>query len=368
MQTLCLALVLIVIVPAKQACAWQQLAALSNSSTTYVQSESSQSIEDLIRQLDSREFSQREKATKSIVKFGEKALPALTRHYFKASPETIYRIRKALEGIASTGDESLFLRSTAILLTLYANGNDEIFQQIEEIKVKWQTQRTDQAIRSLRESGAEITQQQGYARQAQAIRFEFVNGVTVQNSSSPEVATSSIKFVKRTPQQQRKMVKAILANNAESNRDFIFDLMPEDVQQNEGLEVNVMSRTLPLIAGTTIKLPEDWAAKNADPKKLGEFRQIGGRLFINVSKMNLSKAHWKAIVENENVAALTLNLEAADSTLPKTLPKLVQTLTIQGAELDNDFIEALEGCSRLQQLFLQELHVDLATGVADRRH
>jgi len=297
--------------------------------------------------LDSPNFSQREIATANIIGEGASVLPVLTARFFQSSPETNYRIRKALEGIAASGDEETFLKSTAILLTLYSNGNDQIFQQIEELKVKWRAKRTGIAIAALKRSGAEVAQQKGYDN-----RFARQAIIARPKAPSQGGGRSEVKTEVRSVEQQKKMVETILNGDANSNRDFIFDSFPEKARVNQTLAVGVLNQNLPHLAGTTIKFPANWAAENSDADVLRELREIDDRLFVEFSGTDLTKPQWASLAAADNVVSLKLAAKQSTDVLPPTLPPSLQAMTLVGFDLEADFADVLGSCSQLSQLQL----------------
>ena len=332
--------------------AFQRLAALPNS-RLLIQEDNAASGLSPLELLDSPNFTQRQSATQRIIDEGESVLPILSDRFFESSPETNYRIRKALEGIAAGGDEETFLKSTAILLTLYSNGNDQIFQQIEDIKIYWQAQQTEMAIAALKNTGATVVQQKGYSPQ--------MNGRAVMIRSpgaSQAIASQEIKLVKRTVAQQKKMVKSILRSDAESNRDLIFGMMPEKTRINQALAIGITSQNLPHLAGTIIKFPRNWGASTHDDDAFNELSRIDDRLFVEFADVSLSKTQWESLASNDNVATLSLTAGEKTDDLPSILPASLQSLTLVGFKLDFDFADSLELCPGLQQLQLNNCEFD----------
>ncbi len=328
--------------------AWQRLAATSKpvlNLSPRINEGAPASVVELIDRLDSPAFARRQSATVSIIDYGATALPDLCQRFFESSPETNYRIRKALEGIAAAGDEGTFLKSSAILLTLYSNGNDHIYEQIEELKVQWQAQRTEFAIAALKRTGAEVVQQKGYdARLGQ-------RGVTVRTLGGVPVSRSEkVKFVKRTVSEQKMMVDRILRSDFDTNRDFIFELMPSQALSRPSLAPNGSNLNLPLLAGTRIKFPAGWAEKNTDTRALKELRHIDDRLFVECSNTNFSKAQWQLLVAADNIVALDLAAKEQSAQVPLTFPASLQALTLTGFEIVDLFAQAVQNNTQLQQV------------------
>ena len=102
--------------------AWGQRTTADNSPAEVngaVGSRETVSDQQLFQDLQSDKFQVRENATDELAKRGAVVLPEIAKRYFTAPPETVYRIRKVLEGVSSSGDEQTFLRATSLLLTLY---------------------------------------------------------------------------------------------------------------------------------------------------------------------------------------------------------------------------------------------------------
>ena len=336
--------------------AWQRLAAISNpvlNRSPLANQVAATPIVELIDRLDSPAFSQRQSATESIIEIGDRALPDLGQRFFESSPETNYRIRKALEGIAASGNEETFLKSSAILLTLYANGNDQIFEQIEQLRVKWQIQRTELAIERLKRTGAEVTQQNGYDIGV-AQRGIAVTKLTAPRVFNPEKA----KFVKRTVSEQKRMVDKILTNDVDFNRDFIFALLPSQARSTTTLPPNEVNLSLPLLAGTRIRFPEDWAKKNTEASPLEELQHINDRLFVEVSNSNFSDPQWQRLVASDNIMVLDLAAEDKTTPGPATLPASVQALTLRGFRIRDEFVQTIRDTAQLRQFQFTDCSFD----------
>lgn len=352
---------LILICHAAPSLGWQRLAAIVPS-TSVVALASDQhptgetgdlsmppSIDTLINQLNSRDFAIRESATEDIIDQGDAALPLLAERFFDRSPETNYRIRKALEGIASAGDEETFLRAAAILMTLYANGNDKIFQQIAELKTKWQTIRTQNVIQALRRTGAEVTQKNGYANFRGEARQVIIRAPQTNEDREPLKQIT----IKRTAQQQRQRIKAILNESTAGNREFVFNAIPEQPPANLRIALGLTNLDSVHLAGTTIKFPSHWADENNDDELLADLNHIDDRLIVDVENASFSASQWDAFSNAENIAALNLTFDDTAAPLPDRLPRSLQTLTLQGLELNGGLVDALQGCPKLQQLILK---------------
>lgn len=328
--------------------AWQKLAAISNPLPSFLPTSkeaAAKTILELIDLLDCPAFARRQSATDALIEYGGEALPDLSRRFFEGSPETNYRIRKALEGIAAAGDERTFLKSSAILLTLYSNGNDHIFKQIEELKEKWQAQRTESAIEALKRTGAEVSQQNGYnARFARrTVTVRALGGVNAADAEK-------VKFVKRTISQQKEMVDKILASDVDANRDFIFELMPNRAPAASTPNASGLNLNVPLLAGTQIKFPADWAEKNTDASALKELLFIKGRLFVELADSNLSDAQWKQLTAADNISSLNLATKEENAQVPSTLPGSIESLGLTGFEIGADFAPSLRRSPQLQQI------------------
>ena len=114
------------------------------------------SVAELLQQLDSQKFAQRESATEQLIERGEAAIRPAAIHFFEGLPEPNWRIKRVLETISTTGDEAVFLKTAVILRLLYANQNPDIEQQISQLQMEWRLSRRNKAIGDLTRSGLEI--------------------------------------------------------------------------------------------------------------------------------------------------------------------------------------------------------------------
>ncbi len=334
--------------PPSDAWAWQPLAEVHDSASNLKNSTGSE-LEPVLL-LDSPQFSQRQLATAEIIRRGAASIPVLVKRYFEGSPETAYRIRKALEGIAAEGEEETFLKSAAILLTLYSNGNDQIAQQIQSLQIRWRKNRTEMAIAALKRSGAEVVRQIGYDA-----RFGGQEIVLKSHLLGP-VANDTFTIEKRTVAQQQRAVDAILAGDADHNRAIILNVMPEQARLSGAALVG--NQSVPHLAGTTIKFPPNWPANNADIDLLNELQKIDDRLFVEITGGKFTKIQWQALAAANNVASLLVTAVDADSALPTEIPGTIQMLTLQGFEIDVEFTRTLDQCQQLQQLQLSNCRFD----------
>ena len=114
---------------------------------------SSDTIDQLIRQLDSNQFRLREQATQALVESGNHGLRKLAYQYFGASPESAWRIKNILQRIGTENDnpETCF-RAIAVLIVLDKNLGDGIVNLLNE----WRETRSKKAIEYLVARGAKV--------------------------------------------------------------------------------------------------------------------------------------------------------------------------------------------------------------------
>jgi hypothetical protein len=319
-------------------------------------------IEKLLEQFNSPDFRVRESATDAVINRGASTLPLLAERFFEGAPETNYRIRIALEGIASTGDEATFLRSAAMLLTLYSNGNGQIFEQIEQARVKWQTVRTQNILNALRGTGAVVIQ-----KKSNDIRGR--GAVLVRSPRSAAVAEQQkVTVVKRTTQQQREIIDLILESEMAVIRKFVFELMPKSETANNSLNLNLAvglaDPVLNRLTGTTVSFPSDWADRNEGSEDLKNLGQIDDRLFVEIDDVGFSQSQFDAIASASNVASLKLTFSDVDAALPSRFPESLQAIHLERVKLERGHVDSLRQCKNLRQILLVNCQFDAA--IADQ--
>ena len=305
-------------------------------------SDAAATIESLLQALQSPRYDDREKAMEQIIETGAGDLPIIARYYFEAPPESVYRIRKILEGISSNGNEATFVKATSLLLALYSNGSDEMRERIEGLKEDWRLRRRNAAIEVIIAAGASV-KPVGFDRgqiQARALVRRIERGKEPTKPAEPR------KRPELSVEEQMELVETILANSTNENREFIFESAPEAptpaavyVIQNRAVNQQRLA----------IEFPVGWPADQAVLKRL---REIESPIALTLRETRLTQQQWDVLKDSPSIFSMKLNEVPLPAKAVDALPASLQSLSLESYSLVASFCESLEGLRSLSDLRL----------------
>jgi len=297
------------------------------------------SDQQLFQDLQSEKFQVRENATNQLAKRGSIVLPEIAKRYFTAPPETVYRIRKILEGVGSSGDEQTFLRATSLLLTLYSSGNEEMVQRIEQLKADWRRRRKDDAVQVILAAGGKVVSEynsQNHLQLRQAIVNRHANqGVSHKDASNPPARQQKLDV-----NQQRELVAKIMANSADDNRNFIL----EHSRANRSSKPKVVQFTYNTPPPLSVQFPDGWVA---DKRTLSKLDELDGPVALELGAVEMSDTAFPP-----DVRAITLRNYSLDPDFCRTLSQFssLGVLQLSNCTLDDDSVAALNQLKRVSTI------------------
>ncbi len=114
-------------------------------------------IQNLIEQLDSDKYANREAATLALVEMGGTAIQAVTEAAASDSPEVAWRAGSILEQIGLSGDETTLRDVIQAMQRLQKNENSKPFgKRAAGLVTRWQTVRHERAAARLHKLGATV--------------------------------------------------------------------------------------------------------------------------------------------------------------------------------------------------------------------
>jgi len=305
------------------------------------------SDEQLFQDLEDDKFEVRENATYQLAKRGATVLPQIASRYFTAPPETVYRIRKILEGVGSSGDEQTFLRATSLLLTLYSNGNKEMVQRIEQLKADWRTRRKDEAVQAILAAGGKVVSEynsQPHLGQA------LVNRHVIKVIPN-QAANKAPKKEKLDVDQQRELVAKILSNSADDNRDFI-------LKQSRGTGLSkpkATQYTYNAPQPLSVEFPDGWVANEGVLLRLSD---LDGPVALKLGAIEMNDAHWRVVKNTEDIISVDLSTDALPDSATAALPLDLRAITLRNCSPEPDFCKSLGEFSSLGVLHLSNCKLD----------
>ena len=193
-----------------------------------------------LNELDSPIFKNREKAIQDLVKLGEPAIEPLALRSLDCTPETAWRIRKILEEISISGEETVFLKSIAILQIRFRSGmkNAAIQQSFAKLEARWKSNRKKMAIKDLRNLGAtvvdpledldeDMAQIAGFQNaeillNGPGLAFPFPADPYQLDNPTPFQTTKRVYQKLPSKSELRDQITKIVNSDAETNRDLVF--------------------------------------------------------------------------------------------------------------------------------------------------
>ena len=316
--------------------------AIAQQDSEATSAEANTNIETLLKALESPRYQERQAAMEQIIATGSAELPIIARYYFEAPPESVYRIRKILEGISSNGDEAAFVKATSLLLALYSNGSDEMRQRIEGLKEAWRLRRRNAALEVITAAGATVKPVGFDARQ---IQVRALNR-RMERAKEPVKVAEPKKRPELSVDEQMKLVEKILTNSTNENREFIFKSAPEGpITAGEYVIQNRATNQQRL----AIEFPVGWPVEEAVLKRL---RQVESPIALTLQRTRLTQQDWDILKENSNIFSMKLDEVPLPAKAANAVPEGLQSLSLQGYSLVTSFCESLEALRSLSDLRL----------------
>lgn len=359
---------------------------LSCCSAYAVEHVAEESVSSLIKQLDSKNFQQREQATRKLSEMPN-ALGEIAQSYFKRSAEASWRLKKIFTNIAhQTNDEATSVKAIAILLTL-DSGRD-----VNQLLSNWQKKRSQNALDHLISKGATSPET---ARQARDPFFErlTLNGVD-QSNNSPEYWQTSNRL---SIEQQQKQVLQIVKNSLAENNELVsLALTPGTAPGNdsdpktntiiEGRAWVGRNRLIPPIGGpsdgqVSVTIGKTWNGTDDDFRRLKDIHNLYGINFENqqlqtsqlklLAKLNIqhlglsqTKVQGKriaAIPLGNNFESISLERMKIEEPLMKQLAETqVRKISISNCTIEGRAVNQFDELKKLTNIELTKVRITKA--------
>ena len=366
----------------------------------------SDQVSALILQLDSKDFQQREQAGEELINIGEQAIRPLALKSLECSPEACWRIRKILEQISTRGNEAVFYKTTGILQLRFDSNNAEMEQRLAELETKWKVQRKNQAISTLRKSGAVVNDplEGKEATPVPQIGRELILGggrhILIVDGKVVEQSPINLSKPKRSSRKRlsdtevKREIERILSSDLKQARKIVVGEQPTVAHAQpttqpqilaggaflgggavRGSTINIAGRG----PGVTIEIGDRWqgnaqdlgalgevsnltevklTAKNLDDsvlEKIASIKSINKLVFekCDISAEDLKKFKWSNSIKEIELVNLTLSNEllAGIGSFPS-----VSLLTFRECELDQGFkLDALKNLQPIRGLQFEGL-------------
>ena len=348
---------------------------------TSTQESPTDSVEDLLKQLDSPSFKEREAATERLAQLGPDTLKQIIVDFFDSSSEAGWRIHRVLEGIGKNSNEEDFLKSMAIIQILYGAQDEQSQRRLAKLQYQWKSTRRKEAARKLSAQGFRFASQfddrPGQERALEIARMELMfraarpGAIHIATGPEPDLPTaketsaSEWKDPRADRQQSILKIEKIIAGDAESNRQIVESLLPpaSKVSLPPGL----------------LEFPENWQPDDESFKLVNELSSLSSLTFRN-QRLNAELCEFlsqqrslqglqliNCDFEEEEGETSKLKLPKSitnlvfDGSLPpaESLPSLGQmgTLKLSRVNLTDEYATTLSRC-KVQIVELEEVTFD----------
>lgn len=326
----------------------------------------SDSLDNLIKSLDSRKYAERQAAIERLINIGQPALGPLANSVLSGSPETAWRAKQTIELIATNGDEATFFQAVSILQLLFHQNNESLDVKIGQLEAQWKHEQKRNILRKLEQKGAGVFEQAneidpfgrinpGIPQMMfiePAINQEPLSASKLESLANSDKSTSDRETTEpKNPAQVAKEIDEILVASLEENRNRIF-------QHRKAL-----SRSLQENAAA---IQQRLGQRQIDPGDIELFIQmeLQARARMDSSSFDLSNVpirivldrQWKGSVEElEDLKRIDqpLSIQIMDVDLAELqlrtigqLPSLV-LLEIAGNALPSDKLELIDQANSL---------------------
>ncbi len=339
-------------------------------------------ISKLIDQLDDQRFESRESATRALVAVGEDALRSLAHHYYQASPEAAWRIKRILQDIGTQSTQEITSLKAIGLLVLI---DQQLDAQLFSLLQAWRENRSQRAIEFLVSKGGE------FKSQNPAQQIVIRNGIRRINIAVPRPSVNPLRTTKAKRKISRKEAKSkiedLVDGELEEIQQFVFSQIPSQPSTNRsnGAFINdvfvgggIAVPTSPR-QQTVIEIGTNWKGTQEDLQKLREIHSLYGLVLRN---QKLRLADFKFLdgldglvhigfddlkIEGQHLFDLNLpdsitsiefrkqNLERETARWLSTLP--LTSLTIDECRCPKSFIDELQELSSLQSVRLKRINL-----------
>ena len=294
---------------------------------------------ELLQQLDSPSFQDREAATEELVQLGPKILKPIVAHFFDASSEAGWRIHQILEDIGRNGNEQDFLKSIALIQVLYGDQDSKTPERLAKLQYQWKATRRAEASKQLgklgfkfdavenpyggRDAAFQLAVQE-MARGPDRFEIERIGplGNTINIGESNKLELPITDTAKRKWQDPRsnkqasiRKIDEIIAGSADANREIAEKLLP-------------ISATVNLPQGT-LEIPADWKSDDSSLKLVND---LGPLSSLKLRNQKIGPDLQKFIARQTDLKSLQLiDCEFDGVQGPLVLPRSIYRYELEGS-------------------------------------
>ena len=114
-------------------------------------------IAELVQQLNSKSYQQREQATDQLINIGPPAMQLVAEAMLERHPEQVFRCARILETMGVTGDEGTQLKIVRLFYLLSDLGYPQLIESTSDFRKQWKEKRRQHVISQLRNAGVTVS-------------------------------------------------------------------------------------------------------------------------------------------------------------------------------------------------------------------
>lgn len=302
-------------------------------------------IRDWITDLDAKAFAKRESATESLIVAGKPALQPVALHFYKATPEAAWRIKRILQAIGTNSAEEITsLKAIGLLLLL----DNQLDGELETMLETWRENRSQRAIKYLVSKGA-LTAPTGIHRQLFVPAPNVVMPRRLQIEANNNPLRKDLASRKLSVSESKSKIKKLVDGDLDEVQEFVFGNLQRSPQQeaNEKLledlfivQANARGMGLANRRQTYLEIGQDWKGDANDLEKLREIHTLNALRFVN-AKLDQDSASLIADLSNLQHMGFCNTQIRGGHVFDLNLPTNVNSLELKEQNIESETIDWL---------------------------
>lgn len=238
--------------------------------------DSNSDVSRLIDQLDAEKFESREFATTELIMIGEPALQPLAFHFYSATPEAAWRIKRVLQKIGTqSAEEVTSLKAIGILMLLDHQLDTELTGLINQ----WRENRSQRAIDFLTSKGASVVS--GNNRSV-VLPGQNLGQIRIYSGSQlPNPLRKRTVKPKLEQSEAKSKIKEVVSGDLDAIQKLIFANLPDTNQQDQLVDDFFVGQAglrgfgrASNSKSTFIEIGDGWMGSSNDLKRLNEIHSL----------------------------------------------------------------------------------------------
>lgn len=321
-------------------------------------SASAAEIDQLIVALDADKFLTRETATRELAGLGSKALEPVANHFFDATTESAWRVKRVLTEIGTQSvDEETSLKAIGILLVL----DNQLDSKLESLIETWRVNRSNRAVNYLRSKGATTAVD---SRPPVFVPQQVIQLSQGNSQQNPLRRTGTNRL---NPAKAKSQIQELISGDLDSVQKFVFKRLPEVgyANSNAGDAGQLIERQILRAMGGrnfenefNLEFGDRWQGHSNDLERISEIHNLHS---IRLVGQTLSRQDLKTIAKLKTLRSISVTRTKVSQghLFDIELPTTVVAVELVDQDIENETLRWLSGC-RLNELTLENCRMPKA--------